>query len=69
MFPIKNGLKQGGNLSPLLSKFASKYATRRVQVNQNGCKLNGAGQFLVYADDVNILGGNAQSYGNFNSCY
>jgi len=30
---------------------------RRIQVNQNGLKLNGTHQFLVYADYVNILGG------------
>jgi len=61
MFPIKNSFKQGGALSPLLFKFTSKYANRRVQVNQNGLKLNGAHQFLVYADGVNILGRSVQS--------
>jgi hypothetical protein len=30
---------------------------RRVQVNQDGMKLNGTHQLLVYGDDVNILGG------------
>jgi len=41
----------------MLFNFASKSAIRRVQVNQNGLKLNGTHQLVVYADDVNILGG------------
>jgi len=59
-FPIKKGLKQGDALSPLLFNFALEYAIRRVQVNQDGLKLNGTHHLLAYVDDVNILGGSIQ---------
>jgi hypothetical protein len=54
-------LKEGDALSPLLFKLISEYAIRRVQVNQNGLKLNGTHHLLVYADDVNILGGSVNT--------
>ena len=46
-FPIRNGFKQGDALSPLLLNFALEYAIRRIQVNQDGSKLNGTHQFLA----------------------
>ena len=61
MFPIRNVLKQGDDLSPLLFNFALDCAIRRVQVNQVGLKLNGTHQLLAYVDDVNILGRSVHS--------
>ena len=70
MFHIRNGLKHGDALLPLLFIFALLYAIRRVQVNQDGLKLNGTHQFLIYVDDVNILGGKVYNIKNrtFSSC-
>ena len=56
MFPVKNVLKQGDALSPLLFNFASEYVTKGVRVNHDGLKLNGTHRLNFYADDVNILG-------------
>jgi len=54
-------LKQGDALSPFIFNFALEYAIGRVQVNQDGLKLNGIHQLLAYADDVNILGGSVHT--------
>jgi hypothetical protein len=55
-FPIQNGLKERGALSPLIFNFTLKYAFRKVQVNQVGLKLNRTHQLLSYANNVNLLG-------------
>jgi hypothetical protein len=41
----------------LVFNSASEYAIKRVQVRKDGFKLNGTHQLLVYAEDINILGG------------
>jgi hypothetical protein len=43
----------------LLLNFALEYAIRKVQVNQDGLKLNGTCQVSVYAD--NIEGGSVHT--------
>jgi hypothetical protein len=60
-FPIKNGLKQGDALSPLIFNVALEYAIRRIQANQEGLKLNGTHQLLVYSVNINILGGSVHA--------
>ena len=54
-------MKQGDALTPLLFNFAFECAIRRVRVNQDSLKLNGTRQLLVYAGDVNILGGSVHT--------
>jgi len=44
----------------IVFNFASEYAIRKGQVNQDELKLNGTHQLLVYVDDI-ILGGSAHT--------
>jgi hypothetical protein len=59
MFPIRNGLKGGDALSPLLFNFALEYAIRRVQVNQDGFKVHTSfwlmPMMLIYWEEAYIL--------------
>ena len=61
MFPVRNDMKQREGLSLLIFNLALGYGIRKVQVNQDGLKLNGTHQFLVYAYDVSILEGSVHT--------
>jgi hypothetical protein len=56
-YPIQNGLKQAGALSPLLFSFALEYIIKKIQENQEGLGLSGTIQLSAYAD-VHLLGKN-----------
>ena len=45
----------------MLFNLALEYAIRKVQVNQDGLKLNGTLQLLNYTDDLNIMGGSVHT--------
>ena len=51
-FPIKNGLKQGDALSPLLFNFVFEQAIKKFHANQEVLKLNVTHQLVVRADYV-----------------
>ena len=47
-FPIKNGLKQGDALSPLLFNFAIEYVIRKAQETRLVLDMNGTHQIVLY---------------------
>ena len=49
-------LQQEDVLSPLLCSFVLEYFIRKIEANWEGLKLNVTHQFLVSANDVNMLG-------------
>jgi hypothetical protein len=55
MFPIQNGLKE------MLYHLALECASKKVQENHMGLKLNGTHQLLVHADEVNLSGDNVDT--------
>ena len=55
IFPIKNDMKQGDYLFLVHLNFDLAYAISRVQVDNEGLKLNDTHQLLVYSDAVNLL--------------
>jgi hypothetical protein len=61
IFLIRKGFRKVDALLSLLFNFALQYSIRVVRVIQGGLKLNGSHQLLVYADDVNILGGSVHT--------
>jgi len=55
-FKIRNELKQGDALSPLLFNFALEYAILKIKGDKKRLSWNGFNQLFVYADDVDLIG-------------
>jgi hypothetical protein len=54
-FMIRQGLKQGDGLAPLLFNMALEYVIRKLPVAQNATLQYKSTQILGYADDIGIL--------------
>ncbi len=55
-FLIRDGLKQGNEMSTTLFNLTLEYVVRKLQVGNPGVTLNGTTQILGYADDLVLLG-------------
>jgi hypothetical protein len=56
--PIRNSLKVGDALSPLVFNFTLEFHIRKIQENKEGLEPNGTHKLLINANDVNLLGEN-----------
>jgi hypothetical protein len=53
----------------MFSNFATQFVIKKVQEIPDGLKLNGTHQFMVYADDVNILGESIDTMKEKHKCF
>jgi hypothetical protein len=60
---LKSKSKKSPGIYQIQTKLfkALDYAIRGFQLNQDGLKLNGTHQHLIYVDDVSILGGSVHT--------
>ena len=52
LFTVRNGVKQGGVLSPLLFSIYTDSLLKKIEESGVGCHMFGA---LAYADDITLL--------------
>jgi len=67
--PVINDTNQEDALSPIFSNSATEFVIRKVQEIQEGLKLNGTHQFMVYTNDVSILGGSIDTIKEKHKCF
>jgi hypothetical protein len=60
-FKIRQGLKQGDGLAPVLFNLALQYVIRKLPADTNGTLEYKMNQMVGYADDICLLGRSARS--------